>query len=481
MAPATTARGTVLLMIAKGLFLAGNVVIHIFLGRTLGPGDYGLYGLAMSVLLWFEVTVNSAVPWAISKVISERKTLARTVFLQGTTLQLVFSLTILILFLILSPTLARALGEGTVKALLWWAALDIPFFALFSICLTYFNGLQQFGRQGVVLTCRILFKTVATVLLVTVGLSVRGALLANVLGSVAALVLGLYLIRLPQPSEDRIRLIDRVLSFGVPYTLFLLSAQLLLNVDLWSVKILMREASSAGFYTSAQTISRVPYFLFLGLTAALFPALSKSTSRGQADASRLQIKQAVRLLALTLLPAGAIISSDPQAVVGLIYGIHFSPAVLPLAVLIWGMILFTVFFTLALIISVAGKPLTALRYSLMLILVDVLLNRTLVPRAELLGAALATTITAFLGTALLGSLVFRQFQVLIPGKSLAKMLFIAALIFGLSVLVPLEGPFFVLKCLFLSALYMGSLVILGEVGQEDFRRIRGLWPSLPAG
>jgi stage V sporulation protein B len=477
MVPAITARGTVLLMISKGLFLVGSVIIHVLLGRILGPGDYGRYGLAMSILLWFEVIVNSTVPWAVSKVISEQKTLARAVFRQGAVLQLIFSLAVLALFLALSPTLARALGDRTMKILLWWAALDIPLFALVSICLTYFNGLQQFARQGVVLTSRILFKVLATILFVVAGLSVRGALLANVLGSAVALALGFYLIRLPQPTGDGIRLIDRVLSFGVPYTLFLLSAQLLMNVDLWSVKILLKQSASVGFYASAQTISRVPYFLFLGLTAALFPALSQSTSSGRTEVSRVQIKQALRLLALALLPAGAIITSAPRAVVGLFYGVRFSPAVLPLAVLIWGMILFTVFFTLAIILSAAGRPLTALLYSLALILVDAFLNGSLVPRMGLVGAALATTITGLLGTVILAILVFRQFQVLFQGRSLIKMILTAALIFSLSVLVPLEGSLFVLKCLFLFALYVGGLAVLREVGKEDFRRIRSLWPT----
>jgi stage V sporulation protein B len=476
MAPATTARGTVLLVFSKALFLAGSVVIHVFLGRTLGPGGYGLYGLAMSILLWFEVVVNSAVPWAVSKVISERKALAGTVFRQGIFLQLGFSLVILVLFVLLAPFLARVFGDQAVKILLWWAALDIPFFALLSVCLTYFNGLQQFGRQGVVSICRIVFKVAATVLLVTYGLSVRGALLGNVLGSTLALLTGIYLLNLPRPSEDRVRLMDRVLSFGIPYTLILLSAQLLLSVDLWSVKILLKQAASAGFYTSAQTISRVPYFLFLGLTTALFPALSKSTSSGQAEVSRVQIKQAMRLLAIILLPAGAIVSSAPGETVGLFFGVNFSPAVFPLAVLIWGMILFTVFTTLAMILSVAGKPSAVLGYSLFLILVDVLLNAALVPRMGLTGAALATTVTGLLGATVLASSVFRKFRVLIGWGSLTKMVSTAALVFGLSRLVPLQGALFVLKGLILFALYLGCLVLLREVGQEDFRRIRELLP-----
>ncbi len=478
MAPETTARGTVLLVFSKALFLAGGVVIHVFLGRSLGPDRYGLYGLAMSILLWFEVIVNSAVPWAISKVISERKALAGTVFRQGTVLQLAFSLLVLGLFLTLSPSLADIFGDQAVRVLLWWAALDIPFFALLSVCLTYYNGLQQFGRQGVVSICRILFKVIATLLLVSQGFSVQGALLGNALGSASALVVGLYLLRIPRPAEERVRFIRRVLDFGVPYTMFLLSAQLLLSVDLWSVKILLKESASAGFYTSAQTISRVPYFLFLGMVTALFPALSQSASSGQIEVSRVQIKQAMRLLAMTLLPAGAIVSATPDVVVKLFYGVHYSPAILPLAVLMWGMILFTVFYTLASILSVVGKPLLALMVSLLLILMDVILNWLLVPRMGLPGAAAATCITGFAGMAVMAVIVFRQFPAFIGGRSLIKMVFMAALLFWVSTLIPLQGFLFILKVIFFFALYLGCLILLKELGREDFRRIRNLWPSL---
>jgi hypothetical protein len=57
------------------------------------------------------------------------------------------------------------------------------------------------------------------------------------------------------------------------------------------------------------------------------------------------------------------------------------------------------------------------------------------------------------------------------------MIFTAALIFGLSRLVPVEGILFLLKGLFLLALYLALLVLLKEVGEEDFSRIKSLWPT----
>jgi stage V sporulation protein B len=478
MASATTARGTILLSFAKAIFLAGSLIIHIFLGRTLGPADYGQYGLVMSILLWFEVIVNSAVPWAVAKVVSEERSSAARAFRQGMICQLVFSLFVLVLFLILSPAMARAFGDRAMKILLWWAAMDIPLFALLSVYLTYFNGLQQFGRQGLVTIGRIVFKVVATVALVLGGFSVQGALVANILASLLALLLGAVLLRRPPLSPEPVRLLDRVLDFGVPFTLFLLSAQLLMSVDLWLVKILVPEASAAGFYTSAQTVSRVPYFLFLGLSTALFPALSQSISSGRVDISRIQIRQAMRLMALVLLPAGAIVSSSSRAVVGLLFGANFSPAILSLSVLIWGMILYTVFYNLAVILSVAGRPVAALLYSLALAALGGLLCWMLVPVWGLAGAAAATTIVSLAGMVILGVLVQRQFGPLIEGRAMAKMVVVSAIIFGVSLLVPLGGVLFLFKSVVLFVLFVGGMVLVKEMGRGDLERLKALWPSI---
>lgn len=477
MASETTARGTIVLVLSKALFLVGSVLIHVFLGRYLGPRGYGQYGLVMSILLWFEVVVNSAIPWAVSKVISERKTLARPVFIQGIGLQLAFSSLVLAAFVLLAPALARVFGDGSIRILLWWVALDIPFFALLSVVLTYYNGLQRFGRQGMVSISRISFKVLATVILVLTGFDITGALVANIIASVLALATGLFLLRLPSSPSEKVRLLDRVLTFGLPYTLFLLSAQLLLSIDLWSVKILVQDPAAAGFYTSAQTISRVPYFLFLGLTTALFPALSHSISSGQEEAGRSQVRQAMRLQALILLPAGAIVSASPGAVVRLFFGIDFQPAVAPLTLLIWGMILFTCFYNLAVILSVTGRPLTALGFSLACITGDALLNWLLVPRMGMTGAALATAVTSLAGTVILGALVASRFGGLLSARSLLKLVAAAGLIFALSALMELEGFLLILEGVVLFAIFLGSMVVLKEVHRDDFARLTALWPS----
>ena len=473
MSTETTARGTVLLILSKALFLIGTILIHVFLGRTLGPEGYGQYGLVMSILLWFEVVVSSMVPWAVSKIISEKKISARSAFDQGMRLQLVISIALLVIFVILAPTLASLFGDRTIKILLWWAALDIPFFALWSVLLSYFNGLQRFGRQGFISISRIFFKLMAIILIVLSGYSVKGALVGNILGSVLAVVAGLFVLRLAPKVQERFRLTDHVLSFGIPFTLYLFCTQLLLSVDLWSVKIFLKETSATGFYSAVQTITRVPYFLFLGLSTALFPALSHSTSSGQIHVSRIQVHQAMRLLVLVLLPSAAIVASSSKQIIDFLFSSQFEPAVAPLTILMWGMILFTIFYNMAVIVAVAGRPYTAVIYSGMLIVVDVVFNWLLISSLGLRGAAIATTLTGFLGVIIMGTIVYRQFKVFLWSWSIVKMLAVGILIFILSWLVPFEGFFLVVKCIVLFALFQSGMVLVGELGKEDYRRLKG--------
>ena len=90
-----------------------------------------------------------------------------------------------------------------------------------------------------------------------------------------------------------------------------------------------------------------------------------------------------------------------------------------------------------------------------LILMDVILNWLLVPRMGVPGAAVATCMTGFSGMAVMAVIVFRQFPAFIGGRSLLKMVFMAALLFWVSTLIPLQGFLFILKVNFFFALYLG--------------------------
>jgi O-antigen/teichoic acid export membrane protein len=65
------ARGTVQLIFARGCFMVGGYFIAVTLARELGPVDFGVYGVIMSVLVWIEMASSSGVPAATAKLVPE--------------------------------------------------------------------------------------------------------------------------------------------------------------------------------------------------------------------------------------------------------------------------------------------------------------------------------------------------------------------------------------------------------------------------
>ena len=61
-----TARGTVQLLMGRGLFMVSGYLIAVILARGLGPVEYGIYGMVMSLLLWLEVAGDMGIRRAIA-------------------------------------------------------------------------------------------------------------------------------------------------------------------------------------------------------------------------------------------------------------------------------------------------------------------------------------------------------------------------------------------------------------------------------
>jgi O-antigen/teichoic acid export membrane protein len=61
------ARGTIELLVARGCFLVSGYLIAVILARGLGPLEYGVYGVVMSLLVWLEMLGSIGVPGAMTK------------------------------------------------------------------------------------------------------------------------------------------------------------------------------------------------------------------------------------------------------------------------------------------------------------------------------------------------------------------------------------------------------------------------------
>src|SRR5262245_49281865 len=66
-------RGTRQLLLAKGCFFTSAYVMSAILARKLGPTEYGIYGVVISVLLWLEMSLQAGIPGATAKLIANKR------------------------------------------------------------------------------------------------------------------------------------------------------------------------------------------------------------------------------------------------------------------------------------------------------------------------------------------------------------------------------------------------------------------------
>ena len=69
--PSRIGQGTVQIMLGRMVLFASGYFVAMLLARRLGPAEYGLYGIILSVVLWIEAIGDFGIPEAATKLIPE--------------------------------------------------------------------------------------------------------------------------------------------------------------------------------------------------------------------------------------------------------------------------------------------------------------------------------------------------------------------------------------------------------------------------
>jgi stage V sporulation protein B len=467
-------RGTLYLMAANGIFLVSGYIIHFGLGRYLGPEAYGLFGVVLYLMTTVNLFLTSGFPQSASKYIAEDNARLGSIMSHSFKIQGLLSLVIFAVYLGLAGVIANLLNDADLVPYIRISAFVIPAYAIFSIYSAgYLNGLRQFGMQAKTLIGTSIAKIVGVIALVWVGLSVNGAILGYLFGVLIGLLLAWKYLR-PIERGNKDFEWAKLIKFGIPATLFAVMLLLLMSIDLFAVKAITVGDIDAGLYTSATTIARLPYFLFAGLALTLLPSISRSTAIGDVKLTSTYISQSLRYMLILLIPGILIISATSAGLITLVYSSRYIEAAQPLSVLVFGLGLIAVFNVLCNMIIGSGKPSLALGIAFPLVLIDIALNIALIPRYGLLGAAIATTVTGFIGMVAAAAYVLWRFKTLVPAKSLLKICVASAVIYAIAINISLSPFLLPLLYIGLFTLYLGLLVVMKELKKEDaetFKRI----------
>jgi O-antigen/teichoic acid export membrane protein len=467
-----TAIGTLQLTAAEGLGLLLGFGISFILTRRLGPELYGLYSVAVAVVLWVELSTHYMFHQATIKFLAEASDWEETAsaLIQAA---LVVGIAAAALLAICAPALAAWLKSRELTLYLCLLALDIPLYTVAHGHRSTLIGRGAFGSGALPDAVYWLIRFLLVVLLTGLGFSVTGAILAIVGASVMRFFVARLLIHPPLLKQSSLSL-RPVLGYALPLFLHGISMRLIARIDLLFVQALSGSAAAAGYYGAAQNLAITPLGTFAtSISSPLLATVARLRQAEHGEAAQKMIGRAMHLL-LCLLPFAALAAGASMEIVHLAYGGSFLPTASLFAWLIFGGVALIVLSACGVLFTAAGKP------GVMLVLTGPLLPLVMVghwlfiPRYGPIAAAAVTTIAISM-VALVSVLgVCRLWRVRPPLDTALRSSLISA--FAYLVAARWHTPGFLLfgKLLAIALAVALALLLLGEFSTEEMALLRSL-------
>jgi O-antigen/teichoic acid export membrane protein len=465
----TASRGTIALVFTQGMYFVLGYLVVVLLARELGPAAYGTYGVIMSVLVWLEQSAKRSVPWAAAKLISEQVDALDAVGKASLILNLVLHTVLLLLFWLMAPWLEVWFGIDNGTYLFRLAALDLPFYGIYTALQGIYQGQRRFFRLGVSDVAYVLAKVIGVIAIVELGISVESALIVNIASSVVGIVFLLTRFSLRWTVRWRGQ-IPAMLPIAAPMALYSVSNLLCSSLDVWLLKAVSGAAAAAtvGIYLAALNIARVPGFALSTISQVLLPSVSNAVAIQNSELVRHYINQALRFFLILYLPTCLMLAAAPGALMKLVYSSRYAGGDAILVILVIAHGFWAIQAILAAVLVAAGRAWIVGVVTAVSVLASVPLLVGLIRVAGATGAAVASGLIALGIIVVFVWLLAQQLGAIVRGQNMARIAGAGVAMALVSVLSSMAGGgVFVATAAGLLA-YGGTLIALGEVRAHDF-------------
>lgn len=470
-----TLDGTTWGFLAEALALPTGLATAAFLSRQLQPDGYGLFALAVTLVIWIEATINSFLSSASIKFVSQADDWEPV----GTAvvhLYVLSSLCCMLLIWATVPSIANVLNAPQLSQYLWLFSLDLPLAGLANAHQRLLIGTGQYRSRALMRAVRRVARLLLIVILVELGLSIPGAIIGSMSATLCEFLVARWYIRPPLFKRSSFSW-QPLIGYATPLLLSGLGLRIVKKIDLFALKGLAGTAADAGYYAAAQNLAVVPSLFSLSFTPLLLSSLNHTLEIGDTTSARRLGRDAQRV-SFFLYPFAGMSAGAAWEVVRFIYGPDFMPAGLLLALLIFSGVNL-------LFISVATNLLVALdrpswTIALVVPLVPAILfgHYILIPSMGAAGAALVTTAGTTLAAGLSVAAIYLRWGLLPPLATVLRSVGITAVAYGAARAWPTSGLSLVLKLFLIASGIVFLFWLLGELKSRDRATLRSLVQSV---
>jgi len=409
----------------------------------------------------------------VSKTIAANPHCAKTIFSKAVYFQFTMAICMAIVVFGLSSILAEFFKDPKLTSPLKYMSMVIVFQSLVFIIIGTFNGLKNFFAQNLVFGTYSIIRPIAVVVLVWLGFGVQGAVFGFVIASAVALIIGFILVG-DLPNQDINLSAKDILMPAIGNIIIFGSLALLLNIDLLFVKRLLADNTSAGLYTAAAVFSKVPYRFVTAFGIIALPLVASSFAQRDFPQCKVYLSQVVRYSTIIFLPLIIIFSATSKELIVYFYNPEYELAGPPLSLLVFGIWFVGLVNIVSHIMIAIDEEQFMLIVSIAAALLAGILSFIFVPIHGLLGAALATSTSAFLLLLISGGYLIKRIGLDITPISVFRITLLSIVVYN----IPQNNLFQTIPLLAkLFLLYIGfafGLIITREIGPEDWIVIKRL-------
>jgi len=185
--------------------------------------------------------------------------------------------------------------------------------------------------------------------------------------------------------------------------------------------------ASVGRYTLAVSLGQLLWLMSNSVASVLLPKIAASTASSDEGAGIRHTARVTRLTLWATALCGLALGVLGTQVIPLVYGEPFRPSVAALIWILPGIVIFSVANVLAAYIAGIGKPRLNLLVSSISLIVTIALDLALIPKFNIVGAAIASSVSYTLSAVLLIAFFSRETgaslrEILLPTAEDVKML-----------------------------------------------------------
>lgn len=298
-----------------------NYLYNVLIGRTLGPSLYGAFGSLMSIYAII-IVLASGVQIVSAKHTSRfmvgKKEKIHSLFVVLNKKMVMVGFLVFLLFSSLSPFIARSLKFPSYLPIFLLSFIFLIAF-LVPVARGILQGLQKFFFLALATTLETGIKFFCALILLALGLSLNGAVLALILGAFISYAVVFFPVRkmLSQSKDSQPLKTKKIKEDTLAVTLFYLGSTLLITLNIIFVKYYF-PPFEAGLFVCISTLSLIIFYLISAIVAVALPQISQKFHGG---GNHLKILKEAIILVLII---GILITSlyflFPDGIVKIFFG-----------------------------------------------------------------------------------------------------------------------------------------------------------------